>query len=161
MNQAKPEFDAAFAAEREMLSRLVTGDEDAAGLIAYSLHRRAVVDWVEAFMAAESRFPDAGEWRVFLLGEGADRRIAAYRERAALMLAADEPALPMPAPALSMPPKRQPLRTWFWPWGFPSTFVVENPDQSLNWRGLLWRLLLLTLAVIVTALALRIFVIRS
>lgn len=153
-------IDPAQVAEREMLARLVTGEEDAEGLIAYALHRRALLDWLDAFEAAENRAPDAGELKLFLLGETAERRLRAYRERAALMLAADEPE-PEIRPALTMPARKPPLRTWFWPWGLSTGFAVDNPDQPLNWRGLLWRLFLLGLAVSVTALALRIFVVRA
>lgn len=145
--------------ERDMLARLVTGPDDAEGHLAFALHRRAVLDWLEAFEKAEGRGPDAGEMRLFLMGESAERRLVAYREQAVLMMSVPVEA---PVPAISMPVKPKPrLRTWFWPWGFSTGFAVENPDQPLNWKGLFWRLLLLGLAVVVTALALRIFVVRA
>lgn len=145
--------------ERDMLARLVAGPDDAEGHLAFALHRRAVLDWLEAFEMSENRQPDAGEMRLFLMGESAERRLAAYREQAALMISVPAEAS---VPAISMPEKSKPrLRTWFWPWGFSTGFVVENPDQPLNWKGLFWRLLLLGLAVVVTALALRIFVVRA
>jgi hypothetical protein len=148
-----------LALERDMLALLVSGADDAEGHLAFALHRRAVLDWLEAFEKSEGRRPDAGEMRLFLIGESAERRLAAYREQAAAMMSVPSEA---PIPALQMPqtkPKR--LRTWFWPWGFSTGFAVENPDQPLNWKGLFWRLLVLGLAVVVTALALRIFVVRS
>lgn len=147
------------ALEREMLASLVTAADDAEGHLAFALHRRAVLDWLEAFEKTEGRAPDPGEMRLFLLGEKAERRLASYREQAALMISVPAEA---PAPALVMPEKKpQRLRTWFWPWGFSTGFAVENPDQPVNWKGLFWRLLVLGLAVAVTALALRIFVVRS
>jgi hypothetical protein len=148
-----------LALERDMLARLVAGADDAEGHLAFALHRRAVLDWMEAFEKAEGRRPDAGEMRLFLIGESAERRLTAYREQAALMISVPTEA---PIPAIVIPEKKpQRLRTWFWPWGFSTGFAVENPDQPLNWKGLFWRLLILGLAVVVTALALRIFVVRS
>jgi hypothetical protein len=148
-----------LALERDMLALLVGGADDAEGHLAFALHRRAVLDWLAAFEEAEGRRPGDGEMRLFLLGESAERRIAAYREQAAVMLAVPAEA---PIPALQMPEKKpQPLRTWFWPWGFSTGFAVENPEKPLNWKGLFLRLLVLGLAVVVTALALRIFVVRS
>ncbi|MGL5445693.1 MAG: hypothetical protein ACRDBL_00110 [Rhabdaerophilum sp.] len=147
------------ALEREMLALLIAGAEDAEGHLAFALHRRAVLDWLEAFEETEGRSPDSGEMRLFLLGEKSERRLASYREQAALMISVPVEA---PTPALVMPSKKpQRMRTWFWPWGFSTGFAVENPEQPLNWKGLLWRLLVLGLAVVVTALALRIFVVRS
>ncbi len=146
------------ALEREMLASLISDEVDAEGHLAFALHRRAVLDWLEAFEKSEGRAPDAGEMRLFLMGEKAERRIASYREQAALMISVPAEA---PIPALVMPEKPRPrLRTWFWPWGFSTGFALENPDQPLNWKGLFWRLLVLGLAVVVTALALRIFVVR-
>ncbi len=151
---------AAIDRERALLAALVKDEDDAEGLVAFALHRRAFLDWFSAFEATEKREPDQGEIRLFLLGETAERRLAAYRERAALMI--DAPKIDSGAPApMPMPPKRQPLRTWFWPWGFSSGFVVADPDAPVNWRGLLLRLLMLGGAVVVTALALRIFVVRA
>lgn len=147
------------ALEREMLASLVSDEADAEGHLAFALHRRAVLDWLEAFEKSEGRAPDSGEMRLFLMGEKAERRITAYREQAALMISVPAEA---PIPALVMPEKPRPrLRTWFWPWGFSTGFALENADQPLNWKGLFWRLLVLGLAVVVTALALRIFVVRS
>ncbi|MCU0819374.1 MAG: hypothetical protein MUF11_08695 [Beijerinckiaceae bacterium] len=151
---------ASLGRERELLAALVKDEEDAEGLVAFALHRRAFLDWCAAFEASEKREPDSGEIRLFLMGETAERRIAAYRERAAMMI--DAPKIDASAPpAMPMPAKRQPLRTWFWPWGFSSGFVVADPDAPMNWRGLFLRLLMLGAAVVVTALALRVFVVRA
>lgn len=157
--QAAAQGSDMVALEREMLALLVTTADDAEGHLAFALHRRAVLDWLEAFEKTEGRLPDAGEMRLFLLGEKSERRIAAYREQAALMTSVPAAA---PAPSLMIPEKKpQRVRTWFWPWGFSTGFAVENPDQPINWKGLFWRLLVLGLAVVVTALALRIFVVKS
>lgn len=160
MTKAEPvqsEGASLLALEREMLARLVRGDDDAEGHLAFALHRRAVLDWVEAFEQAEKRQPDPGEWRLFLLGERAERRVQAYREQANLILS-------VPAPVdkpKQVAPSPKPLRTWFWPWGMSTGFAVGDLERPLNWKGLLWRLVLLGLAVIVTALTLRIFVVRA
>jgi hypothetical protein len=149
-----------LAGEGALFAALVTGEEDAEGLVAYALHRRAFLDWLAAFEAAENRAPEEGEIRVFLLGETAERRLAAYRERASLMIEA--PKIEASAPqALPMPARKQPLRTWFWPWGFSSGFAVADAEAPVNWRGLFARLLLLAIAVVVTALALRFFVVQA
>lgn len=150
----------ALASERALLAELVKGEEDAEGLVAFALHRRSFVDWFAAFEAAEKRVPNEGEIRLFLLGETAERRLAAYRERAAMMI--DAPKLDASAPAATpMPKKKPPLRTWFWPWGFSSGFIVTDPDAPMNWRGLFLRLSMLAAAVVVTALALRVLVVRA
>ena len=151
---------AALDGEVALLAKLVADEDDAEGLVAFALHRRAFLDWVTAFEAAEQRKPNEGEIRLFLMGETADRRLAAYRERASLMI--DAPKIdPAAAPARPMPTKKPPLRTWFWPWGFSSGFVVADPDAPMNWRGLFLRLAMLGAAVVVTALALRIFFVRA
>ncbi|PPD16407.1 MAG: hypothetical protein CTY25_03235 [Methylobacterium sp.] len=151
---------AALQQERALLAALVTGEEDAEGLVAFALHRRAFLDWISAFEASEKRQPDVGEIRLFLLGETAERRLAGYRDRASMMIDAPKIDASLP-PARPMPPKRQPLRTWFWPWGFSTGFSVVDPNAPMNWRGLFLRLAILGLAVVVTALALRVLVVHS
>jgi hypothetical protein len=145
--------------ERDMLCLLVSDDEDAEGLLAFALHRRAYIDWADAYRAARGAEPDDKTLADFMLGETAERRIRDYRERASLMLAVP----PEPAPAQQAPTKAQPprtIRTWFWPWGFPQAFAPDTPDQPVNWKGLASRLVLLMLAVIVTALLMRFLFVR-
>jgi hypothetical protein len=150
--------------ERAMLALLVHGDEDHEGLIAFTLHRRAVFDWQDAYRARHQRDPSSEALADFLLGEQAERRILDYRERANLMLAMPaETTEPFKAdkPNGSTAAKKQPLRTWFWPWGTAPGFVVDAPEQPLNWKGLFLRLVMLLAAVIVTALLLRVFVVQA
>jgi hypothetical protein len=149
--------------ESAMLASLVHSEDDAEGLLAFALHRRALIDWVQAYRARHGREPDDDALDIFLLGEAAPRRLADYRERAGILLmpsgeASGKPAAATPA---GPPAPRKPLRTWFWPWGVSPGFVVENPEQPINWKGLLWRLLMLLGAVVVTALLLRIFVVSG
>jgi hypothetical protein len=152
--------------ERDMLRLLVSGEDDAEGLLAFALHRRAFFDFAEAYRKAEGVEPDATALKHFMLGETADRRLKEYRERANLLLSLP-PETAGAAAAVSQdsgktPEKTRPkTRTWFWPWGFPSTFAIDAPDQPINWKGLAARLLLLMLAVIVTALLLRILFVRN
>lgn len=148
-----------LALEREMRAKLVLDEEDGEGHLAFALHRRALLDWLEAFEKVENRLPGAAEMRVFLLGEKAERRQEAYREQAARLLAIAD--IEASAPRTVKPPPTPRLRTWFWPWGFSTGFALEDPQRPLDWKGLFWRLSLLGLAVIVTALALRIFVVRA
>ena len=148
--------------ERAIFARFVLGDEDSEGLLAFGLHRRAFLDWQDAYSGKHGVAPDSAAIDSFLLGETHERRIRDYRERANLMMASSaEPAEPVQGDRKIPAPKPRPLRTWFWPWGFPSGFVVENPDQPINWKGLFWRLLLLLLAVVVTAVLLRVLVVRG
>lgn len=148
-------------AERVMLARLVQGEEDHEGLIAFALHRRAVFDWQDAYRAKHGRAPDDAALDDFLLGEQAERRIRDYRERASLMLALPPEAVPSPSTPPRPPRPQGVFRTWFWPWGTPAPFAPEIADKPLNWRGLATRLAILLLAVIVTAILLRFLVVRS
>lgn len=149
-----------------MLRLLVSGEDDAEGLLAFALHRRAFFDFADAYRKAEGMEPDATALRHFMLGETAERRLKEYRERANLLLSlpveATGATAAMPGETEKNPEKtRQKTRTWFWPWGFPSGFVVENPDQPVNWKGLAARFSMLLLAVIVTALLLRFLFVRN
>jgi hypothetical protein len=155
-----PQRSFSAAMERDMAIRLIQGEDDAVGFIAFALHRRAFLDWQEAYFASEGKEPVESEIRLFLLGEQADRRLQAYREHATLLMAMPEEPAPPILPARPMP-ERRPLRTWFWPWGMSTGFVLENPDRPINWKGLILRLALLALAVIVSALALRFLVVRA
>ena len=146
-------------AEADILARLNAGDDDAEGLLAFALHRRAFLDWTKAYADLHGRPPDEAPRDAFMLGETAERRRKDYRDRAQLMLASAEPSPEAVAAAMPMPRKR-PIRTWFWPWGMPERFSVEDPERPVNWRGLTLRFLMLLVAVVVTALFLRFFFVR-
>lgn len=150
--------------ERAMLSLLVRGEEDHEGMIAFTLHRRAVFDWQDAYQARHGKGPSSEALADFLLGEQAERRIRDYRERANLMLAMPPEAAEMAKTGKAGPAalaKKQPLRTWFWPWGTAPGFAIDHPAQPLNWKGLFLRLAMLLAAVIVTAILLRVFVVQA
>lgn len=142
------------AAEAETMQLFASKDDDAEGLLAFALHRRAMLDWLNAFAASAGRAPNAEETRAFLIGETAPRRVQDYRDRAALMIGLAREGEDVPAPA-GTPAKTRMI----WPFGPGMGFTVDNPGQPVNWRQLMLRLLMLMGAVIVTALLLRVFVV--
>lgn len=146
--------------EATMLSHFMPDDDNAEGLLAFALHRRAVLDWAKAFHASEKRPPTGEDLRQYLLGEATPRRVQEYRARAEQMLGASKTLTPLatPEPAAAKPKTR---KSMIWPFGPGLGMVVEQPDQPINWKGLLLRLLFLMLAVIATALVLRFFVVKS
>lgn len=147
-----------------MIDLMVQSDDDHEGMIAFTLHRRAVFDWQDAYRARHGKAPASEALEDFLLGERAERRVWDYRERANLMLATPTDVTEFTDAAkatVSQAPKKQPLRTWFWPWGVATAFAIDTPEQSLNWKGLFLRLAMLLAAVIVTSLLLRVFVVQG
>ena len=166
MTQPPNAISAALAAdsaqamnETRIHAALVSGPDDAEGLIAFALHRQAAMEWRDAYTASRNAQPGADDYALFMLGEEMPGRIASYKERAALLLAsqagdAAEGRVADTSPAAK--PMR--LRSIFWPWGVTSGFRADLADKPVNWRGLFFRLALLGLAVIVTALFFRLFV---
>ena len=144
----------ASADEADMIRLFAPVDDDAEGLLAFALHRRAMQDWLGAFVASAGHAPTPEDTRAFLIGETAPRRMQEYRDRAALMIGlAREGELP---PVTATPPAKTRM---IWPFGPGMGFTVDNPGQPVNWRLLMLRLLMLMAAVIVTALLLRVFVV--
>ena len=157
----KPELEIVLTEEAAMLAKLMHHDEDAEGLLAFALHRRAVLDWVAAFQEHEHRAPHIAELRQFLLGEAAPRRMGEYRERASVMVAVERTGKATPdVQKKEQSAKAEVSKTMMWPFGPGLGFAVEQPGRSLNWKALLLRLVLLMIAVIVTALMLRFFVVN-
>lgn len=151
-----PETPTLFEQEAAMLRSLAPQDEDAEGLLAFALHRRAVLDWAMAFAQSEGHSPGPDETRRFLLGEATARRQQDYKERASLLLA-------LQREGVEVQPAKPPVTTRkqkIFPWGPGMGFVVEQPTGPLNIRLLILRLIMLLLAVIVTALMLRFFVVH-
>lgn len=136
-------------AEAAMFRQLVSGENDVAGMVAYALHRRAFLDWSEAFARSAGRDPDDAERRAFLIGESSPRRLSEHRSRAETIVSATGPRRSLAA-----------RRTLLWPFGPGIGIPANEPAPPVNWRGLAWKLLLLLIAVVVTALALRLLVVH-
>ncbi len=64
---------------RGIFGRLVGGDDDLVGLVAYSLYKQNKIDWMRAFEKAHGRAPGEPEFSVYALGENTERRVATYR----------------------------------------------------------------------------------
>ena len=77
------------ADRNEIFSRLVQGDTDIAGLVAYSIYKQNKLDWLAAFETAKARVPDDAELFSYIVGEGTPRRLATYRQLAEATLAGD------------------------------------------------------------------------
>lgn len=136
--------------EAAMFREFVGGELDVTGMVAYALHRRALLDWSETFARSAQRDPDAAERRAFLIGESAPRRLAEHRSLAEAIIAAANPRRPKAA-----------RRTLVWPFGPGIGIPIDAPAAPVNWRGLAWKLLLLLIAVVITALALRLLVAQA
>lgn len=144
-----PRFD---ADEATIFRAFASSPDDLIGLAAFALHRRAMLDFRAEFAARQGRAPNTEEETAFLIGETGPTRIAAYREAAARMA-------PGQAASEAKPVKRRMKWPLFGSW-VESPLAPEKPDE-INWRGLLVRLLVLLLAVIATAILLRVLFVRA
>lgn len=130
-----------------ILARFAPDDADPVGLLAYALHRQALLAFRQDFATQRGRAPGPVEESAFLVGEFSAARLAAYRTRAEGMIST--PATPAP--------KRKARWPWFGMW-------IDAPSglpEKINWRGLFFRLLVLLLAVVATAILLRVLVVKS
>lgn len=137
-----------------ILDRFAPDGADPVGLLAYALHRQALLAFRQDFASQRGRAPDKGEESAFLVGEFSAARLAAYRARAEAMLA-------QPAGAPSAP---KPVRKARWPWfgmWIDAPMAPPGQPEKINWRGLFLRLLVLLLAVVTTAILLRVLVVKS
>ena len=75
------------ADRNEIFARLVEGDTDIAGLVAYSIYKQNKLDWLAAFETAKARAPDEAELASYIIGESTPRRLATYRQLADATLA--------------------------------------------------------------------------
>ena len=62
-----------------IFERLVAGDEDIAGLVAYSIYKQHKRDWLKAFETHVNRAPTLEEETAYTIGEATQRRLAMYR----------------------------------------------------------------------------------
>ena len=74
-----------------VFAHLVQGDDDIAGLVAYSIYKQHKLDWLRAFESVQGRPPNESELASYFIGEGTPRRIATYRHLAEATLAGHGP----------------------------------------------------------------------
>lgn len=145
LNSAPPISDAA------LLTLYAPDKAEPVNLLAYALHRHALVEWVEAFTAKTQHAPDAAAFSQFYIGETMPGRIAAYRAEAARIMGARATSTtPATKPELSTKPNPRSFLTW----GLEE--AIANAKAPIPWRALAMRLFILLLAVVVTALVLRV-----
>jgi hypothetical protein len=76
------------AAMRDTIfDKLVSGENDVVGLLAYSLSMQNKRDWLAAFQAETGRAPTPSEMTAYDIGEKIERRLATYRKLAENALA--------------------------------------------------------------------------
>jgi len=65
-----------------IFDKLVTGENDVVGLLAYSLSMQTKREWLAAFHGETGREPTVAEMAAYDIGERIDRRLATYRKLA-------------------------------------------------------------------------------
>lgn len=63
----------------EIFTKLVSGDDDIVGLVAYSIYKQNKIDWMRAFEAHAGRAPNEQEFAAYIVGENTPRRVSTYR----------------------------------------------------------------------------------
>jgi len=87
-----PPFSLASPAATEESERnpifdaLVGRDGEIAGLVAYSIYKQNKRAWLDDFIKASGRTPTEAETRSYIIGESTERRLATYRQLAAVTL---------------------------------------------------------------------------
>ena len=142
-----------------LLARFTASKTDVTGLIAYALHRRALIAFRLDFEARHTRTATQAEQDVFLIGEISDARIAAYRAIAEAMQGQALPGQSSAQPAVSKP-KRRARWPWFGMW-IDAPMAPNGEPEKINFKGLFIRLFVLLLAVVTTAILLRVLVVKS
>ena len=141
-------------AEEDAVIGLFAPDEaDAIGLLAYALHRRSRLAFRADYVERTGNPPSPEADMAFLIAETTAGRLAAYRDEARRMISVG--AAPAPAPTRPDPP---PVKRWSF--GMPAMTMPGEPVR-VNWKGLMYRLTMLMLAVIATALLLRVLFLRG
>ena len=79
----------------DVFAKLVTGDNDIIGLVAYSIYKQNKFDWLQAFNRAKGREPTEDELNAYIVGEGTARRLATYRHLAHATLEGRGPDVPL------------------------------------------------------------------
>lgn len=152
MQEKAPETGTAMPArtsETDILRAFGAEADDAVALAAYALHRRARLDFEARFAEKHGREPEQAERDAFLLGEITPTRIAAYRAEAERLM----------KPGTSPKPLRKPRWPFFGLW-VDAPMAPSLAPEPVNWRGLFARLLVLLLAVVATAILLRVLFVQ-
>lgn len=76
-NAAAKSSDAAD--HSEIFSKLVSGDQDIVGLVAYSIYKQNKIEWMRAFEERNGRAPNDQEFAAYIIGENTPRRVSTYR----------------------------------------------------------------------------------
>lgn len=63
----------------EIFTKLVSGDDDIVGLVAYSIYKQNKIDWMRAFEERFGRAPNDEEFSAYIVGENTPRRVTTYR----------------------------------------------------------------------------------
>ena len=76
------ELENGAAMRDTIFDKLVSGENDVIGLLAYSLSMQNKRDWLAAFQAEAGRAPSHAEMTAYEIGERIERRLATYRKLA-------------------------------------------------------------------------------
>jgi hypothetical protein len=68
-------------------AKLVRGENDIVGLLAFAIFERHRLEWLDVFEKSCGRLPNNDELNAYVLGESTERRLANYRELAETALA--------------------------------------------------------------------------
>ena len=83
-------FEPAAATEESernpIFDSLVGPEGEIAGLVAYSIYKQNKRAWLDDFIKASGRTPTEAETRSYIIGESTERRLATYRQLAAVTL---------------------------------------------------------------------------
>jgi hypothetical protein len=120
--------------EAALLQAFATVDDPRIGLLAYGLHRQDYIQWLTFFTSHHASPPTSADMDGYLTGEIRPTRIEAYHAQATSMLRA--------TPILS------------------SKKTPQDAPKQIAWRHLVFKLGALMIAVVVTALLLRQFVVN-
>lgn len=142
-----------LAEEDAVIGLFAPAEADAIGLLAYALHRRSRLTFRADYAQRTGNPPSAEAEMAFLIAETTAGRLAAYRDEASRMISLGAAPAPAPTQPDPSPAKR-------WSFGMPAMTMPGEPVR-VNWKGLIYRLAMLMLAVIATALLLRILFMRG
>jgi hypothetical protein len=140
-----------------IFARFAPSEADVVGLLAYALHRQAELAFRADFFRLHARTPGPAEAGAFLIGELSEARVAAYRARARMLLTPVSEA----GPALAPPPAKRKPRWPFFGFWVDAPLAPSGEPGPINWRGLLWRFAILLAAVVMTAVLLRVLVVKA
>lgn len=65
--------------QNEIFTKLVSGDDDIIGLVAYSLYKQNKIEWMRSFEDRRGRAPNDDEFAAYIIGENTPRRVSTYR----------------------------------------------------------------------------------